>query len=208
MNEVKNRKILYLHGFGSSGTSGTVEILRKEFMGTGVSDRVRVIAPDIPVDPKAALPFIKEIAERERPTLVVGTSMGGMYAQQLHGFERICVNPSFALSKKHDIIYVGKHKWLNRRKDGATEFHITKEIISHFAEMEEHQFEGIDEVDQILCHGLFGNKDEIGLPWFGEFEKHYPGMAYMFYGGHRMNAGIVRHVLIPFIHNLKIFRFT
>ena len=80
MNEVKNRKILYLHGFGSSGTSGTVEILRKEFMGTGVSDRVRVIAPDIPVDPKAALPFIKEIAERERPTLVVGTSMGAMYA--------------------------------------------------------------------------------------------------------------------------------
>jgi hypothetical protein len=74
--------------------------------------------------------------------------------------------------------------------------------------MEEHQFEGIDEVDQILCHGLFGNKDEIGLPWFREFEKHYPGMAYMFYGGHRMNAGIVRHVLIPFIHNLKIFRFT
>jgi hypothetical protein len=54
-------------------------------------------------------------------------------------------------------VYVGKHKWLNKRKDGATEFHITKEIISHFAEMEEHQFDGIDEVDQIFCHGLFGD---------------------------------------------------
>jgi predicted esterase YcpF (UPF0227 family) len=54
MNEVKDRKILYLHGFGSSGVSGMVEILRKEFMGTGADDRIRVIAPDIPVDPKAA----------------------------------------------------------------------------------------------------------------------------------------------------------
>lgn len=53
MNEVKDWKILYLHGFGSSGVSGTVEILRKEFMGTSADNQVRVIAPDIPVDPKA-----------------------------------------------------------------------------------------------------------------------------------------------------------
>ena len=202
---MSDRKILYLHGFGSSGASGTVEILRKEFMGTGEADRVRVIAPDIPVDPKEALPFIKEIAISEQPRLVIGTSMGAMYAQQLHGFERICVNPSFALSKKHDIVYVGKHKWLNKRKDGATEFHITKETISHFAEMEEHQFDGIDEVDQIFCHGLFGDEDEISAVWIEEFETHYPGLSHKFHGGHRMNADIVRHVLIPFIHGLQIF---
>jgi predicted esterase YcpF (UPF0227 family) len=205
VNEKKDSKILYLHGFASSGASGTVEILRKEFMGTNAADMVKVIAPDIPVDPKEALPFLKEIAEREQPNLIIGTSMGAMYAQQLHGFERICVNPSFALSKKYDIVYVGKHKWLNQRKDGATEFHITKEIISHFAEIEEHQFEGIDEVDRIFCHGLFGDEDDIGLPWQEEFEKHYPGMSRIFHGGHRMNANIVHHVLIPFIHELKIF---
>ena len=31
-----------------------------------------------------------------------------MYAQQLHGFERICVNPIFALSKKFDMVFVGE----------------------------------------------------------------------------------------------------
>lgn len=196
------RKILYLHGFGSSGASGTVEILRKEFLGTGPHDRIKVIAPDIPVDPAEALPFIKAIAECEQPRLIIGTSMGAMYAQQLHGFERICVNPSFMISKKYDILFVGKHKWLNKRKDGVTEFHITKEIIRHFAEMEEHQFDGIDEVDQIFCHGLFGDEDEIALPWIEEFEKHYPGMSRKFHGGHRMNADIVHHVLIPFIREL------
>ena len=45
------RKILYLHGFGSSGASGTVELLRREFWGADAAHRVSVIAPDIPVDP-------------------------------------------------------------------------------------------------------------------------------------------------------------
>jgi len=200
-----NKKILYLHGFASSGASGTVEILRKEFLGTNDADRVTVIAPDIPVDPVEALPFVKNMARTEQPTLIVGTSMGAMYAQQLHGFERICVNPSFSLSKKYDILHVGKHKWLNRRADGALEFHVTKEIIRNFEEMERHQFEGIDEVDRIFCHGLFGDEDTIGFPWREEFERHYPGMSRVFHGGHRMNADIVRHVLIPFIRELKIF---
>ena len=199
------KKLLYLHGFASSGASGTVEILRKEFLGTNPENRVQVIAPDIPVDPAEALPFLRGLAEREQPKLIVGTSMGAMYAQQLHGFERICVNPSFALSKKYDIVFVGKHKWLNRRKDGATEFHITKETISHFAEMEEKQFDGIDDVDRIFCHGLFGDEDEISKCWIDEFERHYPGMSHVFHGGHRMNADIVRHVLIPFIRELNVF---
>lgn len=199
------RKILYLHGFASSGASGTVEILRKEFLGTSASNRVQVIAPDIPVDPAEALPMIKAVAEREQPALVVGTSMGAMYTQQLHGFERVCVNPAFEISKKYDVLYVGKHKWLNKRKNGETEFHVTKDIIRNFAEMEAQQFDGIDEVDRIFCHGLFGDEDDIGLSWIGEFEKHYPGMARKFHGGHRMNAEIVHHVLVPFIRSLNVF---
>ena len=179
--------------------------MRKEFLGTGAENRVQVIAPDIPVDPAEALPFIKGLAEKEQPNLIVGTSMGAMYAQQLHGFERICVNPCFAISKKYDILFVGKHKWLNRRKDGATEFHVTKQIIGHFAEMEERQFDGIDEVDQIFCHGLFGDEDDMCKCWIEEFERHYPGMSRTFQGGHRMNADIVRRVLIPFIRELKAF---
>ena len=87
-------------------------------------------------------------AAKEKPALIIGTSMGAMYAQQLHGFERICVNPSFALSKKFDVLYVGKHKWLNRRKDGETEFHVTKQIILNFEEMEKQQFDGIEEEDE------------------------------------------------------------
>ena len=57
------KKILYLHGFGSSGASGTVEVLRHAFWDKekDPSKRVQVIAPDIPVDPQETLPFLKAL---------------------------------------------------------------------------------------------------------------------------------------------------
>ena len=191
---MRHKKIMYLHGFASSGLSGTVDILRKEF-----GEDVEIIAPDIPVDPVDALPLLRQIAADSKPDLAIGTSMGGMYAQMLHGITRICVNPSFALSKKSDIVYVGEHQWFNRRRDGAVKFEVTQRIVDNFAEMERHQFEGCREDDQRRCYALFGDEDTIGLPFRDVFESHYPGMSRMFHGGHRMNAEVVRHVLIPFI---------
>lgn len=200
------KKILYLHGFGSSGASGTVELLRREFWDrVDAAHRATVVAPDIPLDPLVAMPMLEELAFDEMPDLVIGTSMGGFYAQQLHGFTRICVNPSFWLSKKYDILHVGKHKWLNRRKDGATEFHVKKETIEHFQEMEEHQFDGVTDDDRTLCHGLFGDEDTIlSSETRPLFEQHYPGMSRVFPGGHRMNTEVVTHTLLPFIRELNV----
>ena len=113
------KKIVYFHGFASSGASGTVALLRRELL----ADDVRVVAPDIPVDPAEALPMLKALVTKEAPDLVVGTSMGGAYAQQMRGVERICVNPSFDTSRLFHVLHVGKFKWLNARRDGATEFH-------------------------------------------------------------------------------------
>ena len=198
------KKILYLHGFGSSGASGTVELLRRAFWNTDAAHRATVTAPDIPVDPAVAMPMLEALAYDEMPDLVVGTSMGGMYAQQLRGFTRICVNPSFTISQKYDVLYVGRHKWLNKRKDGETEFHVTKEIIAHFKDMEAHQFDGIADDDRALCHGLFGNEDDMGPEWRQMFEQHYPGMSQVFEGGHRMNAQVVMHVLLPYVKKLNL----
>ena len=196
--------ILYLDGFGSSGASGTVELLRKEFWNTDAAHRATVTAPDIPVDPAVAMPMLEALAYDVMPDLVIGTSMGGMYAQMLHGFTRICVNPSFTISKKYNVLYVGKHKWLNRREDGETEFHVTKETIAHFQELEARQFDGIDDADRMLCHGLFGDEDEMMPEARPIFAQHYPGMAHVFQGGHRMNAHVVTHVLLPYIRKIMI----
>ena len=58
------KKILFLHGFASSGHSGTVMTLRQLLYADGVS----VIAPDLPVMPQEALALIAQLIEDERAT--------------------------------------------------------------------------------------------------------------------------------------------
>lgn len=181
-------------------------MLRHEYWERRKSDRIEVVAPDIPVDPSEALPMLRDVVSKEQPTLIVGTSMGAMYAQQLRGFERICVNPCFGMSRLYSQMSVGRHKWLNPRRDGATTFQLTKEIVANFAEMEAHQFDGVDEVDQLFCHGLFGDADEFAREARPIFERHYPGMSRGFEGGHRMNAELVHKVLFPFIAELGLLQ--
>ena len=99
--------MVYFHGFASSGATGTAELLRKIFPSS------EILAPDIPVDPAEALPYLKAFCEEHHPDVVVGTSMGGMYAQQMRGFLRICVNPAFRMSTMSKVLHTGTFKFLN-----------------------------------------------------------------------------------------------
>ena len=73
--------------------------------------------------------------------------------------------------------------------------------------MEAHQFDGVTEEDRALCHGLFGDEDEtiFASETRPVFEQHYPGMSHVFHGGHRMNAHVVVHTLVPYIRSLNLF---
>ena len=72
-------KILYIHGLSSSGSSGTAELLRRY-----LPDDI-IFSPDPPINPQEALTMLKELAEREQIDLVIGSSMGGMFAHKLRG---------------------------------------------------------------------------------------------------------------------------
>lgn len=187
-------KLIYFHGFGSSGASGTVETLRN------LLPKATVIAPDIPVDPVEALPYLKQLCEQEQPDLIVGTSMGGMYAQQMRGFLRICVNPAFNMSTNSQVLKTGTYKFQNGRKDNQKEFRITKDIIQHHNQMERQQFKGITPEEQELCYGLFGINDPV-VHTYDLFKKHYPH-AIRFEGEHRLNDKIIRKTLLPLIKEL------
>ena len=190
------RKMMYVHGFASSGSSGTVMNLRRSLPGW------RVIAPDLPVDPFEALELLRTIVKEEQPEIVVGTSMGGMYTQQLWGVSRIVVNPSFEMSRSLLFGTMGRNKYMSKRKDGATEFRIDKVIVERFKEMEKHQFDGITEEEKLLVVGLFGDKDPV--------VHFYPLMAELygeercrwFSGEHRLNDDVVKKVLVPLIREL------
>lgn len=186
--------IAYFHGFASSGASGTAQLLRRRFRDA------RVLSPDIPLDPAEALPFLKGWCAEHAPDLIVGSSMGGMYAQQMRGFRRICANPAFHLSKMYDILRPGRFTWNNRRENGEKEGKVTKEIVARFREMEEKQFDGITPEDRELCWGIFGRRDER-VHGYDEFVKYYPH-AEWFDGPHRLNDTVIDEVVVPLARRL------
>ena len=53
------KTLLYCHGFGSSGQSGTVTRL------CTVMPQTKVIAPDLPVDPHEAIALLHHLRRRE-----------------------------------------------------------------------------------------------------------------------------------------------
>ena len=193
---MERRKMMYVHGFASSGSSGTVMALRKHMTGW------EVIAPDLPVDPFEALGLLRNIVATENPEIVVGTSMGGMYTQQLWGVPRIVVNPSFEMSRSLLFGKMGRNKYMSKRKDGATEFRIDKAVVERFKLMEKEQFSGINEQEKQLVIGLFGDKDPVVQfqplmsSLYGEERCRW------FRGEHRLNDDIVRKVLIPLLNEL------
>ena len=194
--------ILYLHGYGSSGQSSTVEFLKK-----ALPDYYNIEAPDIPVNPAEALPYLKKMCSESHFDIIIGTSMGAQYAQQLHNcLYRICVNPAFHISQQPEILKVGIFDFFQPRKDGQTQFTITEEIIQHFREMEEHQFDEwrTDDRNNLLCCGLFGDNDTT-VNCRDEFARYYPNVQ-TFEGGHRMNQKVLKNEVLPIIKRLENYR--
>lgn len=188
---IRRKKLIYLHGFGSSAAGGTVKTLRQFLYDFDV------IAPDIPVDPAEALPFLRGLCMNVVPDVVVGTSMGGMYAQQMRGYKRICVNPAFEMSQKSTVLTVGTHEYFSPRKDGTTSFEITPEIIRHHADMEAHQFDGITDEERKMVWGMFAENDrQVNCEPL--FLQHYNQVVH-FNGEHRLDENAIKDVLVPLI---------
>ena len=191
-------KIIYFHGFGSSHASGTVEILRRELA------EDEIVAPDIPIDPVEALPYLKELCETEQPDLVIGTSMGGMYAQQMRDFKRILVNPAFTMSTMSKVLKTGEHRFYSGRYDGAKTFKITKDIIQHHNQMERQQFKNITKEQKETCWCLVGLHDTSVTNAEAVFKKNYlADHVIRFDGEHQLNDKVIKKVLLPLIEQLR-----
>lgn len=186
------KKILYIHGFASSGATGTADRLRL------LLPAAEVLSPDVPVDPYEARDFLRELAERERPDLVIGTSMGGMFTEMLAGFDRIVVNPAFHLAdtllKNNGL---GRQEFHNPRRDGQTSFMVTKGLLEAFREVSSACFSRNEPEDASRIYGLFGTRDTM-VDCFDEFASHYP-QAIRFDGEHQLNDHAVLHALLPVI---------
>ena len=192
---MKGKKIMYVHGFGSSGQSGTVTLLRT------LMPVATIIAPDLPLHPAEALALLQQTCDAEKLDLIIGTSMGGMYAEMLRGTDRILINPAFEMGDtmvKHNM--VGKQTFQNPRTDGIQDFIVTKALVNEYKEITTLLFNGIDEAEQQRVIGLFGDED-TSVDTFDLFAQHYP-TAIRFHGGHRLTDKIAMHYLVPLIRQI------
>ena len=189
------KKLMYLHGSASAGYSRTSMGILKY-----LPEDWQLLTPDCPVDAEACLQMLKELCEREKPDLIIGSSQGGYYAQMLRGYKRICVNPALEMSKDSDV-KVGSHQFVINRQDGVQKYAITPELQEGYLRLEAHQFESISDFDRENCYGLFGDKDaDWGYckPIFAAHYKH----VYTFPGGHKMEYDEIEKYLMPLIKEL------
>lgn len=186
------KTVLYVHGFASSGQSGTVTRLRT------VMPQARVIAPDLPVNPHEAIALLHTICEKEKPDLIIGTSMGGMYTEQLRGFDRICVNPALEIAetmRAHGM--TGTQQFQNPRLDGVQEFYVDKALVKEYREVSEQRFQNLTPEDEQHVYGLFGDKDDL-VDTLAMFSEHYSQYT-NFHGEHRMDDKSYMHSVVPVI---------
>ena len=213
---MKGKTVLYVHGFASSGQSGTVSRLRE------VMPAATVIAPDLPIHPAEAMQLLGDLCKQEQPSLIIGTSMGGMYAEQLYGYDRICVNPALEMAetmRAHGM--TGTQQFQNPRQDGVQEFYVDKALIKEYKEVTEQRFslppapsgrggeaapkasptggglEGAVVPETQRVWGLFGDEDTT-VDTYDLFHAVYP-QALHFHGEHRMNDRSFMHSVVPVI---------
>ncbi len=189
-------QVVYLHGLSSSGQSTTAQRLRRTLA------KFEVISPDIPVQPEVAITELKRLASLLEPdAIIVGTSMGGMFAQLFRGFRRILINPSFHTSR-HMREKIGQRlPFHNPRKDGLKDFEITEKLVKKYEKLEAKQFDpkfGIigkkpDSKDQVSA--FFGTQDDV-VNCKDEYLEHY-GDATDFEGGHRLDPNSTITLIVP-----------
>jgi len=188
-----DKTVLYVHGFASSGQSGTVKRMQQAF------PSARIIAPDLPVEPEEAIALLADTCQQQQPSLIVGTSMGGMYTEQLAGYWRIVVNPALRIADtmaEHGMM--GKQQFFSPRQDGIQEFYVDKPLVKRYRQVTERNFaHADDDGEQKRVFGLFGTDDPL-VHTFDLFASHYR-QAIRFHGEHRMDDRSFMHSVVPVI---------
>lgn len=189
-----NFRILFLHGFTSSGECEIARTLRVE-----LAPVAEVVAPDLPLHPFEALDMLQDLCLSRRFDLIVGSSCGAFYGQQLvrpTGVPAILVSPFFKMTEFLSQ-RIGPHEYKSPRADGRQQFVVDERLVAEFADMQAHQFDCYDEFNRDRVIGMFGKHDT--LAHFRDVFLKYYDTAIDFDGPHTMTPENVRRDLVPVV---------
>ena len=102
--------------------------------------------------------MLHALCKSEHPELLIGTSMGGMFAGLMKRHKKILVNPAFHVSEFMRT-QLGVREFLNSRQNGEIHFEITPRLCDEYLQLENYQFENISDFDKANTYALFGKND-------------------------------------------------
>ena len=96
--------MMYVHGFMSGANGAKHKQLQEYFEGL-----YRVIAPELDADPDKSLAILNEIIQKEKPEVIIGTSLGGWMTLMCDSQDAklVIVNPT-----TEPVVTLGR--WLNQ----------------------------------------------------------------------------------------------
>jgi len=184
---MKNRKLLYLHGFNSSPQSHKALLVSQHMAENDWSDQL--ICPQIPTVPEEARQFLENIVEQninEFQFSFVGSSLGGYYATYLaekYTGTAVLINPSVNPYETL-MAHLGDNKFYFDK--GCWEFN-----ESHIQQLKDMNVETISDADRYLV--LLQTGDET-LDYREAEEKYKDGRCIIEQGGDHGFAGLERHL--------------
>lgn len=191
---MSDKTLLYIHRLASSGNSGTAKEIQRRL------PKTKVLSPDLPVNPQEAYEMLCRIIDENEVDVMVGSPMGGMFANVINGTAKVLVNPSFHVSESMRK-RIGIMPFFSERKDGAVDFEITEELCDTYAKLERRQFAFFHERDTGETFALFGDEDNT-VNCKDEYIKYFGDAYETFSGGHRLTPEVIHDKLIPVIAEL------
>ncbi|MDO4789377.1 MAG: YqiA/YcfP family alpha/beta fold hydrolase [Porphyromonas sp.] len=188
--------ILYLHGLTSSYMSSRGKFLRE------LLPKNNILTPDIPLNAHVALKFLLDLVSREEPDIIVGSSMGGLFAHQLPASKKILINPAFTTSS-----VMARYKGLRLRfyherfNPDEKDFEVTDELLRSYTEVESEQWNAIKSKDADATVGIFSLQDEV-IREDALFDKYYKKKIYI-EATHQLSYKEMEDFVIPEIENFR-----
>ena len=172
-NQVKPIAI-YVHGLGSGAASTTVRTVRKVF------SEYEWIAIEVNENPFESVEKINATISEFKPSLLIGTSLGGyyvFYADAPCATKVIC-NPAMNIAELiRSKIGFGTYSYFVERQDGKTEYTLDEAVCRHFMEYSKSH----KAVNGTRNYALFAVHDEL-IGDSGMLEN----MAAVFESGYRL----------------------
>lgn len=129
MNTENIPVMMYIHGFLSGANGSKKQQLQNHF-----KNRYRVIAPEVDADPDKSLAKLNEIIAKEKPEIIIGTSLGGWMTMACDSCDAklVVVNPctqpaeTLAQWKDQELDYFCP------RLDGVQTYTLTQEVLDKY----------------------------------------------------------------------------